>query len=108
MESEASKKGGTMKSAFIQMMAVAVFATSMSAFAMSEKPKAAKDKNCDCTNVGTAMESNVDQPQGELPQLAAKDKENQREQETKQEDTNKKIRQQEKEWNHSLMGIYGG
>lgn len=108
-----------MKNAFIRMMAVAVFATSISAFAMSENPKAAKDKNSDSTNVGTAVESNVsptldgvtervDRLQGEVQRLEAKDKENQREQETKQEDTKTKIGQQGKEWNHSLLGIYGG
>ena len=104
-----------MKSALIRMMAVAVFATSISAFAISENPKAAKDKNSNSTNVGTAVESNVslpldgllekvDQLQGEVQQL--KDKENQGEQ--AQEDTKRKIDQQEKEWNDSLLGIYGG
>jgi TolA-binding protein len=108
-----------MKSAFIRMMAVAVFATSISAFAMSEDPKAAKDKNSDSANVGTAVESNVsatldellakvDQLQGEVQQLQAKDKESQGEQETKQEDAKRKIDQQNKEWDHSLLGIYGG
>ena len=108
-----------MKNAFIRMMAVAVFATSISAFAMSEKAEPAKDKNYGSTNVGTAAESNVsvtldqllekvDQLQGQVQQLNARDKENQREQETKQDETNKKIRQQEKEWDHSLLGIYGG
>ena len=107
-----------MKSAFIRMMAVAVFATSISAFA-SENPKAAKDTNSDSTNVGTAVESNasltfdgllqkVNQLQGELQQLEDKDKENQREQETKQKDLKRKIHEQEMEWNNSLLGIYGG
>jgi len=114
MESEGRKKGGTMKSALIRMMAVAVFAMSISAFAISENPKTAKDKNPDSANVGT-VESNVsltpdglleklDQLQGEVQQL--KDKENQGEQ--AQEDTKRKIDQQEKEWNDSLLGIYGG
>ena len=107
-----------MKSAFIRMMAVAVFATSISAFAMSENPKA-KDKNSDSAKVGAAAEANVsptldelvekvDQLQAEVQQLESKDRENQEKQETNQDDATKKIRQQHKEWEHSLLGIYGG
>jgi TolA-binding protein len=104
-----------MKNAFIRMMAVAVFTTSLSAFAQSDGAKAAKHDNPDGAKVGTAVESNVsvtpdellgkvDQLQEEVQQL----KENQAEQRARQEDTTKEIRQQEKEWEHSLMGIYGG
>lgn len=107
-----------MKNALIRIMAVAVFATSISAFAMSEKTEP-KDKNYGSTNVGTAAESNVsvtldellekiDQLQAQVQQLNAREKENQRQQETQQDEANKKIRQQEKEWDHSLLGIYGG
>jgi TolA-binding protein len=113
------QKGGTMKPALIRMITVAVCATSMSAFAMAENAKSAKDKNSDSTNVETAVESNipptldellakVDQLQLEVQQIEARDNENQGVQKTKQEETNKKIRQQDKEWEHSLMGIYGG
>lgn len=112
------QKGATMKNALIRIMAVAVFATSISAFAMSEKAEP-KDKNYGSTNVATAAESNVsvtldellekiDQLQAQVQQLNAREKENQRQQETQQDETNKKIRQQEKEWDHSLLGIYGG
>ncbi len=108
-----------MKNAFIRIMAVVVFATSISAFAMSEKAGAAKDKNFGSTNVGTAAESNVsvtldellekiDQLQAQVQQVNARENENQREQQTRQDDLNKKIRQQEKEWDHSLLGNYGG
>lgn len=100
-----------MKNALIRMMAVAVVTTSISAFAMSNDAKAAENKNSNNTTVGTAVETNVspaldglekvDQLQGEVQQLEARDKEN-------QDDTNKKIRQQEKDWEHSLLGNYGG
>jgi TolA-binding protein len=107
-----------MKSAFIRMMAVAVLAASISAFA-SENPKAARDSSSGGTNAGTAVESNpsltidellqkVDQLQAQVQQLEDKDKQNQRDQQMQQEDMNKKIHQQEKEWNNSLLGIYGG
>jgi hypothetical protein len=106
------QKGEPMKNSLTRVMAVAVFATSISAFAMSENPKTTENKNSGGANVETAMESNVsptldglleriDQLQGEVQQLKAKDKEN-------QNDTNKNIHQQEKEWEHSLLGIYGG
>ena len=109
-----------MKNAFIRIMAVGILTTSISAFAMTQNAKAAEEnKNSGATNVGTAMESNVsmkldelmakvDQLHGELQQLETKDKDKQKEQNTRQDDTNKKIHQQEKEWEHSLLGIYGG
>lgn len=108
-----------MKSAFIRMMAVGVFATSISAFAMSGNAKAVNDKNSESASVGTAMESNVtptldavleqvNQLEAQVQQLQAKDKENQQEQQTNQENTKRKIDRQEKEWEHSLLGIYGG
>jgi hypothetical protein len=106
------KKGETMKNAIIRTIAVAVFATSVSAFAISNDAKAAEDKNSGGTNVGTAVESNVslalDELQGKVQQLEARDKESQADQKTRQDDTNKKIRQQDKEWDHSLLGNYGG
>jgi TolA-binding protein len=108
-----------MKTALIRMMLVGAFATSIPAFAMSGNAKAANDRNSDSTNVGTAVESNatptlgavlekLDQLQGQIQQLQARDKENQREQQTNRENTKRKIDQQGKEWEHSLMGIYGG
>jgi uncharacterized protein HemX len=116
IEGARTKKGATMKNAFIRIMAVGVLTTSISAFAMTQDAKAAEEnKNSGGANVGTAVESNVsmtrdellakvDQLQGEVQQLEA----NQAEQKTRQDDMNKKIRQQEKEWEHSLLGIYGG
>jgi TolA-binding protein len=104
-----------MKNAFIRIMALGVLTTSISAFAMSQTPKAAEEnKNSGVTNVGTVVESNVsmtsdellgkvDQLHGEVQQL----KDNQAEQKTRQNDMNKTI-QQEKEWEHSLLGNYGG
>jgi len=107
-----------MKRAFIRMMAVAVFATSISAFAASANPKAANNNNGDST-YATRAESNstptldsviekLNQLQAEVEQLKAKDQEREREQQTNQEDINKMIKQQDQQWNDSLMGIYGG
>ncbi len=105
-----------MKNAFIRIMAVGVLTTSISAFAMTQNAKAAEENKNSCgANVGTAVESNVsmtrdeflakvDQLHGEVQQLEV----NQAEQKNRQDDTNKKIRQQEKEWEHSLLGNYGG
>ena len=101
------------------MMAAGVLATSISAFAMSENAEAVNDKSSGSANVGTAMESNVtpaldavleqvNQLEAQVQQLQAKDKENQREQQTNQENTKTKIDRQDKEWEHSLLGIYGG
>ena len=108
-----------MKSAFIRMMAVAAYATSISVFATSENPKPAKDNNSGSTNVGTALGSNatltldtvldkLNQLQAELQQVTAQEKERQREQQANQEDIDKMIEQQDKRWNDSLVGIYGG
>jgi TolA-binding protein len=108
-----------MKSAFIRMMAVAVFATSISVFAASENPKPAKDNNSGSTSVGTAVGSNdtltletvlekLNQLQAEVQQLNARDKEREREQQINQEDIDKMIEQQDKHWNDSLLGMYGG
>jgi TolA-binding protein len=104
-----------MKSAFIRMMAVALFAMPVSAFAMSSNAKTVEDKNSSSANFETAGEVNValtlnelmgkvDLLQGQVQQLEIRDKENQKEQEARQDDTNKKIRQEEKEWEYSLKG----
>ena len=108
-----------MKSALIRMMAVAMFATSISAFAASENPRAAQDNNPDNTNVGTAKESNatpeldavlkkLNELHAEVEQLNARDKEREREQQINQEDMNKMMDQQDKRWNDELVGISGG
>jgi len=107
-----------MKSVFIRMMAVAVLATSISAFAASGNPKATNN-NGDSANLATAVEWNatptldsvlekLNQLQAEVEQLKAKDKEREREQQINQEDIDKMIKQQDQQWNDSLMGIYGG
>lgn len=104
-----------MKTAFIRMIAVAVFTTSISALAQSEVAKATKNDNPGAANAGTAVESNVsptldgllakiDQLQAEVQQLEAKDKKNQEEQKTRQDEANEKIQQQDKEWEYSLRG----
>ena len=108
-----------MKNTFIRMMTLAVFAASVSAFAASENAGADKDNNSHSPNVGTAVESNgaptldtvlekLNQLQSEVQQLTAREKERQREQQANQEDIDKMIEQQDKNWNDSLLGIYGG
>lgn len=103
-----------MKTAFIRMIAVAVFITSISALAQSEVAKATKNDNPDAANAGTAVANvsptldellaKIDQLQAEVQQLEAKDKKNQEEQKITQDEANKKIQQQDKEWEYSLRG----
>jgi len=107
-----------MKSALMRMMAVAVFAGSISAFAASQNPKVAQDNNGDNRSVGVAVESNdtptldilvekLNELQAEVEQLNARDKEREREQQINQEDMNKMMDQEDKRWNDWLVGISG-
>lgn len=92
-----------MKSILVRSFALAILASSISAFAASAPPKA--------ENANDSMESNVsvklDQLEREVRQLEVKDKLNQEKQQKTNEEQKKKIRQQNKQWEESLMGIYG-
>jgi len=50
----------------------------------------------------------LDQRQKEVQQLEAKDKERQEEEQKANQERMKRLRQQNEEWEHSLLGIYGG
>ena len=112
-----------MKSILVRSFAVAMLASSISAFAATapskdDPPKedkmstaCAPDAASGSENASDPMETNVfmklDQLEKEVRQLEVKDKLTQEEkQKTIQKDKNK-IRQENKQWNDSLLGIYG-
>jgi hypothetical protein len=97
-----------MKNALIRIMTIAMLATSMSTFAMSENTKAAKNTNRDNnTNTHeTAVPCTVNQQKsgrdkGQSDEQSDKDKRKARERQ-------QMIQQEDREWLHDLQGIYGG
>jgi TolA-binding protein len=110
-----------MKTNLIHTMTIVVLVTSISAFAQTgdtkrEDPSTAtcntalhKDSNQEASD---PVESNVslrlDQLQMEVQQLEAKDKERQEEEQKTNQERKKLLRRDDKEWEHSLLGIYGG
>jgi len=92
-----------MKSILVRSLALVTLASSISAFAGSPPRKS--------DNANDPMESNVaqrlDQLEKEVHQLEVKDKLNQDEKQKTNEQHKKTIRQQNKEWEDSLMGIHG-
>ncbi|HXB20635.1 MAG TPA: hypothetical protein VNV88_04590 [Candidatus Solibacter sp.] len=93
-----------MKNALIRIMTIAMLATSMSTFAMSENTKAAKNTNRDNnTNTHeTAVPCIVNQQKsGRDEGQSDKDKRKARERQ-------QMIQQEDREWLHDLQGIYGG
>jgi len=110
-----------MKSILVRSFALAMLTSSISAFAASGPAQS--------DNANTSMESNVslkldqletavhqlesnvslklDQLQTEVQQLEVKDKLNQDETQKTKEQQEKKIRQQNKQWEDELLGIHG-
>ena len=92
-----------MKSILVRSLAVAMLASSISAFAASAPSKA--------ENANDSMESNISVKlnllEREVRQLEVNDKLNQEKQQKTNEEQKKKIRQQNKQWEESLMGIFG-
>lgn len=110
-----------MKTNFINTMAIVVLATSISAFAVSGDRKredpatttyTTAQQNDSNQGASDQVESNVsmklDQLQNEVQQLEAKDKERQEGEQKANQQRMKQLRQQYEEWEHSLLGIYGG
>ena len=121
-----------MKTNLIQTMGIVVLATSISAFAQSGDAKrddpatlAFNTAQQNDSNQGTSdpAESNVsmkldqlqknvllklDQLQKDVQHLEATENERQEEEQKTKQERKKQLRQDEKEWEHSLLGIYGG
>ena len=110
-----------MKNNLIRTMALFVLVTSISGFALADDKKH-EDPAINTSNTaqpnhsnqaaGDPVESNVslklDLLQKEVQHLVASDKERQDEEQKANQERRKQIRRDEKEWEHSLMGIYGG
>ena len=111
-----------MKSILISSLALAMLASSISAFAgtapsKDDPPK--EEKMSTASSLGSSspakandsMESNVymklDQLEQEVHELVLRDKLNQEEKRKADEQEMKRIRQQNKQWNDSLLGIFG-
>jgi TolA-binding protein len=111
-----------MKTNLIHTMAIVVLVTSISAFAQTGDTKretpattpcnTAQQQNDSNQEASDPVESNVsmnlDQLRERVQQLEAKDKKNQEEEQKTKEERKNQLRQDEKEWEHSLLGIYGG
>jgi peptidoglycan hydrolase CwlO-like protein len=110
-----------MKTNLIHTMAIVVLVTSISAFAQTgdtrrEAPtttiwKTAQqnDSNQEASDpVESNVSMNLDHLRDRVQQLEAKDKKNQEEEQKTRQERKKQLRQDEKEWEHSLLGIYGG
>lgn len=110
-----------MKTTLIRTLSIVVFATSISAFAQTSDTKRqdtvtttfnTTQQNFPIIRQSDPGESNVslklDQLQEKVQQLEAKDKESQEQKQRTNQEQKKQIRQEEKEWEHSLLGIYGG
>ena len=109
-----------MKTNLMRTAAILVLGTSISAFAQTADTKSEdavttctttqqNDSNQDATdalatNVSLALEA----LQVEVEQLQADDKANQEQQQQADQAKKNKIRQEDKSWDHALMGIYGG
>jgi TolA-binding protein len=109
-----------MKTNLIRTMAIVFLATSISAFAQTADTKsedAATACNTTQQNVSNQeandpAESNVslelEDLQTEVDQLMVKDKVNQEEEQNTNQEEQNEVRQQDRQWSHSLLGIYGG
>jgi len=118
-----------MKTNLINTMATVVLATSISAFAWAgdTKREASATTRCDSAQQNDSnqegsdpsvsmkldqLQKNVllrfDQLQKEVQHLEATEKERQEEEQKVNQERMKRLRQQNEEWEHSLLGIYGG
>jgi negative regulator of sigma E activity len=108
-----------MRSILIRTITIAVLATSVAAFAQTDHTKREPAATtCNTTQMNDSnpeasdpAESNVslklEQLQQEVHQLEIRDKLNQEEKQKAIQKDKGKIRQDNKEWDHSLLGIYG-
>jgi len=109
-----------MKTNLIRTMAIVFLATSISAFAQTADTKSEDAATaCNTTQQNVAnqeandpAESNVslelEDLQTEVDQLMVKDKVNQEEEQNTNQEEQNEVRQQDRQWSHSLLGIYGG
>ena len=104
-----------MKTNLINTVAILVLVTLIPAFAQAGETK--RECNTAQQNDSTQEASNqvecnaapnLDQLQKDVQQLVAKDKKRQEEEQKTKQERKKQIREEEKEWEHSLLGIYGG
>lgn len=110
-----------MKTNLINTMAIVVLVTSISAFAWAADTKREAPATTKCTTaqqddsdqeasdpVESSVSKKLDQLQKEVQHLEATDKERQEEEQKVNQERTKRLRQQNEEWEHSLLGIYGG
>lgn len=91
-----------MKSTFIRILSIMTLATSLSAFALSDKAPAVKNTNSSDAKSEAATEA--------YTRGGGKTATHQGQSNNGQEKSSKEqqIEQQNKQWVHDLMGIYGG
>ena len=109
-----------MKTNLIRTMAIVFLATSISAFAQTADTKSedaatacnTTQQNVSNQDANDPAESNVslelEDLQTEVDQLMVKDKVNQEEEQNTNQEEQNEVRQQDRQWSHSLLGIYGG
>ena len=110
-----------MKNKLIRTMALFILVTSISGFALAsdkkhEDPATTTSNNTQQNDssqaagdpVGSNVSLKLDLLQKEVQHLVASDKERQDEEQKANQERQKQIRRDEKEWEHSLLGIYGG
>jgi len=107
-----------MKTNLINTMAIVVLVTSISAFAWAgdTKREASATTRCDSAQQNDSNQEGsdpsvsmkLDQLQKEVQHLEATEKERQEEEQKVNQERMKRLRQQNEEWEHSLLGIYGG
>jgi ribosomal protein L12E/L44/L45/RPP1/RPP2 len=92
----------TMKSTLIRFFAIMTLASSMSGFALTEKAPVAKNTKSDNASCATASASyspdagmtDMDEAQGDNSQAKSRKQ--------------KQVEEQDNQWLHDLLGIYGG
>src|SRR5215510_365557 len=107
-----------MKTNLINTMAIVVLVTSISVFAQAgdTKREASATIKCDTAlqndsnqeGSDPSVSMKLDQLQKEVQHLEATDKERQKEEQKASQERMKRLRQQNEEWEHALLGIYGG
>jgi len=110
-----------MKSILIRSFALATLASSISAFAAAppsgDDPPKQQKASTDCSSADASSSANdamepsvlqkLDQLEKAVHLLEVNDKLNQEEEQKKDNQEKKRIRQQNKQWQDSLLGIYG-
>jgi TolA-binding protein len=110
-----------MKTNLIRIAAILILGTSISAFAQTADTKSedavmayttATQQNDSDQNATDALATNVslalEALQEEVEQLQADDKANQQEKQKAAREKRNRVRQEERNWDHALMGVYGG